>query len=132
MRTLLICLTIIIGSFIISDGISKSNLSAQERIELEQRQQQVASEFRQEAEKQLAKEKAEQLAEQKRVSEKVDKYGKESLSEKELTVWYEIKIINFMDIFARVLMGIVAFSLIGTMIMLFIRYAKGKTVGVID
>ncbi|WP_318512072.1 hypothetical protein [Photobacterium leiognathi] len=132
MRTLLICLTIIIGSFIISDGISKSNLSAQERIELEQRQQQVASEFRQEAEKQLAKEKAEQLAEQKRVSEKVEKYGKESLSEKELTVWYEIKIINFMDIFARVLMGIVAFSLIGTMIMLFIRYAKGKTVGVID
>ncbi|WP_318482539.1 hypothetical protein [Photobacterium leiognathi] len=132
MRTLLICLTIIIGSFIISDGISKSNLSVQEQIELEQRQQQVASEFRQEAEKQLAKEKAVQLAEQKRVSEKVDKYGKESLSEKELTVWYEIKIINFMDIFARVLMGIVAFSLISTMIMLFIRYAKGKTVGVID
>ncbi len=94
--------------FILSDDIGNSSLPVQGQAETAQQQ---------EAEKQLAKEKAERLAEQKRVSEKVERLGKESLSEQELTVWHGIKIMQFV-------LGLSGFMLLVAMIQIWRRFAN--------
>lgn len=127
MKTLIISISIIFGALIISNGISESYLSPQDRIELKHQQQEVAKKTLQEQQKvemQLVKEKAAQQAEQQCVSEKVDKYGKESLSEQELKVWDEFKILTV------ILKGLVWLASFGVLIIavreLWLKLYTGK------
>ncbi|MCD9502199.1 hypothetical protein GLP37_08445 [Photobacterium phosphoreum] len=119
MKTLIISISIIFGALIISNGISESHLSPQDRIELKHQQQEVTKKTLQEQQKveiQLVKEKAAQQAEQQRISEKVDKYGKESLSEQELKVWDEFKVNQFVKILTVILKGLVWLASFGALI----------------
>lgn len=127
MKTLIISISIIFGALIISNGISESHLSPKDRIELKHQQQEVAKKTLQDQQKvemQLVKEKAAQQAEQQRVSEKVDKYGKESLSEQELKIWDEFKILTV------ILKGLVWLASFGVLIIavreLWLKLYTGK------
>ncbi|PSU22027.1 hypothetical protein CTM97_15755 [Photobacterium phosphoreum] len=133
MKTLIISISIIFGALIISNGISESHLPPQDRIELKHQQQEVAKKTLQEQKKVeilLVKEKAAQQAEQQRVSEKVDKYGKESLSEQELKVWDEFKVNQFVKILTVILKGLVWLASFGALIIavreLWLKLYTGK------
>lgn len=133
MKTLIISISIIFGALIISNGISESHLSPQDRIELKHQQQEVTKKTLQEQQKveiQLVKEKAAQQAEQQRISEKVDKYGKESLSEQELKVWDEFKVNQFVKILTVILKGLVWLASFGALIIavreLWLKLYTGK------
>ncbi|OBU25572.1 hypothetical protein [Photobacterium aquimaris] len=133
MKTLIISISIIFGALIISNGISESHLPPQDRIELKHQQQEVTKKTLQEQQKveiQLVKEKAAQQAEQQRISEKVDKYGKESLSEQELKVWDEFKVNQFVKILTVILKGLVWLASFGALIIavreLWLKLYTGK------
>lgn len=133
MKTLIISISIIFGALIISNDISESHLSPQDRIELKHQQQEVTKKTLQEQQKveiQLVKEKAAQQAEQQRISEKVDKYGKESLSEQELKVWDEFKVNQFVKILTVILKGLVWLASFGALIIavreLWLKLYTGK------
>ena len=137
MKTLIISISIIFGALIISNGISESHLPPQDRIELKHQQQEVTKKTLQEQQKveiQLVKEKAAQQAEQQRISEKVDKYGKESLSEQELKVWDEFKVNQFVKILTVILKGLVWLASVGTLIIavreLWLKLYTGKHHGI--
>ncbi|MCD9554446.1 hypothetical protein GLP31_18425 [Photobacterium carnosum] len=137
MKTLIISISIIFGALIISNGISESHLPPQDRIELKHQQQEVTKKTLQEQQKveiQLVKEKATQQAEQQRVSEKVDKYGKESLSEQELKVWDEFKVNQFVKILTVILKGLVWLASFGALIIavheLWLKLYTGKHHGI--
>ena len=137
MKTLIISISIIFGALIISNGISESHLSPQDRIELKHQQQEVTKKTLQEQQKveiQLVKEKAAQQAEQQRISEKVDKYGKESLSEQELKVWDEFRVNQFVKTLAVILKGLVWLASVGTLIIavreLWLKLYTGKHHGI--
>ena len=121
----------------ISNGISESHLPPQDRIELKHQQQEVTKKTLQEQQKveiQLVKEKAAQQAEQQRISEKVDKYGKESLSEQELKVWDEFRVNQFVKTLAVILKGLVWLASVGTLIIavreLWLKFYTGKHHGI--
>ena len=137
MKTLIISISIIFGALIISNGISESHLPPQDRIELKHQQQEVTKKTLQEQQKveiQLVKEKAAQQAEQQRISEKVDKYGKESLSEQELKVWDEFKVNQFVKILTVILKGLVWLASFGALIIavreLWLKLYTGKHHGI--
>ncbi|MBY3789053.1 MULTISPECIES: hypothetical protein [Photobacterium] len=137
MKTLIISISIIFGALIISNGISESHLPPQDRIELKHQQQEVTKKTLQEQQKveiQLVKEKAAQQAEQQRISEKVDKYGKESLSEQELKVWDEFRVNQFVKTLAVILKGLVWLASVGTLIIavreLWLKLYTGKHHGI--
>ncbi|WP_283392154.1 hypothetical protein [Photobacterium phosphoreum] len=137
MKTLIISISIIFGALIISNGISESHLPPQDRIELKHQQQEVTKKTLQEQQKveiQLVKEKAAQQAEQQRISEKVDKYGKESLSEQELKVWDEFRVNQFVKTLAVILKGLVWLASVGTLIIavreLWLKFYTGKHHGI--
>ena len=137
MKTLIISISIIFGALIISNGISESHLPPQDRIELKHQQQEVTKKTLQEQQKveiQLVKEKAAQQAEQQRISEKVDKYGKESLSEQDLKVWDEFRVNQFVKTLAVILKGLVWLASVGTLIIavreLWLKLYTGKHHGI--
>ena len=134
---MIISISIIFGALIISNGISESHLPPQDRIELKHQQQEVTKKTLQEQQKveiQLVKEKAAQQAEQQRISEKVDKYGKESLSEQELKVWDEFRVNQFVKTLAVILKGLVWLASVGTLIIavreLWLKLYTGKHHGI--
>lgn len=134
---MIISISIIFGALIISNGISESHLPPQDRIELKHQQQEVTKKTLQEQQKveiQLVKEKAAQQAEQQRISEKVDKYGKESLSEQDLKVWDEFRVNQFVKTLAVILKGLVWLASVGTLIIavreLWLKLYTGKHHGI--